>query len=441
MWPFSKKSTALTVQNVPVDETKGVEISSDLWQAMTGAIGALTKSGTVSSTDAAMMVPAFYRAVRVVADGIAQLPVEIYKETGKGKSEPAKDHPLYDLLRWQPSELQNAHEFFTTILMHAVASGNSVCYKVMVNGQLRELIPVRPEGVNIQLNPNTMVKEFTFNLEHGKSFSQIGKDQVFHFSGPQWRPYKGMDPVSLGREAIGLARAIEESQARLHSNGVRLSGVLSTDQKLDKTQVESLRTQLTEAYAGVANAMKTLIASGGLKFMPMSMTGVDAQTIETRHHQIEEICRVIGVNPVMVGANGDGPTFASADVFFESHVKYTLQTWIAGLKAAINTQLLTAEERAEGYHCRIDTSELIRGSLEARSNYYQKALGTNSNPGWLTPNEVRQDDGWDTLPDLDEVMSPLTMSPAGAPPGGPGAPGAKPPNKDPAATKPTESKP
>lgn len=427
MWPFSRKSTGLSVQQVPVaEEAKGIQITTDLWSAMTGAFGALTKSGTISSTEAAMQVPAYYRAVRVVADGIAQLPIEIYKETAKGQAEPAKDHPLYDMLRWQPSELQNAHEFFTTILMHAVASGNAVCYKVVVNGQLRELIPVRPEGVSIQLNPTTMQKEFTFALEHGRSFSQISKDEVFHLAGPSWKPYKGLDPTMLGAEAIGLARAIEESQARLHSNGVRLSGILSTDAKLDKTQVDSLREQLTQAYAGVANAMKTLIASGGLKFTPMSMTGVDAQTIETRHHQIEEICRVIGVNPVMVGANGDGPTFASADVFFESHVKYTLQTWIAGLKAAINTQLLTADERREGYHCRIDTSELIRGSLEARSNYYQKALGTNSNPGWLTPNEVRQDDGWNPMPDLDEVMSPMTMSPAGTPPGEPGAPGAKP---------------
>lgn len=397
------------------DEEKTVGVSPDLWAAFNGSFGAPTKSGVPSSTDAALQVPSFYRGVMVIADGISQLPVEIYKKSVNGV-EPATDHPLYDLLLHQPSELQDATQFFTTILMHAAASGNSVSYKVTVNGQVRELIPIRPESVGIDLDAPMMRKRFEVTLENGVQAS-LGSSDVFHLAGPSWRAYRGLDPAYVGREAIGLARATEESQARLHSNGVRPAGLLSSEARLDKAQVESLREQFNQAYSGVANAMKTIISGGGLKYTPLAMTGVDSQHLETRKHQIEEICRVLGVFPIMVGHAGDqSPTFASAEAFFDAHVRYTLQRWIVSLKSAIETQLLTREERADGYHVRIDTSELTRGSLEARTRYYQAALGTNSNPGWLTPNEVRTDDGWNPMPDLDNVMSPLTMAPAGQTP-------------------------
>jgi HK97 family phage portal protein len=395
------------------EETKSVDISPDLWAAINGGWGIPTKSGTDVSTVAALQVPAFFRGVMVIADGISQLPVEIYRQLPSGKgSEPAVDHPLYDMLLHQPSELQDAFQFFTTVLMHAAATGNSVSYKVVVADQVRELIPIRPESVSIDLTIPLQHKRFDVTFENG-GFASLAAADVFHLCGPSWRSFKGLDPAVIGREAIGLARATEESQARLHSNGVRPSGLLSTEQKIDRPQVELLREQLNQAYAGVANAMKTIITGGGLKYTPLAMTGVDSQHLETRKHQIEEIARVLGVFPIMLGHAGDqSPTFASAEAFFDAHVRYTLQRWIKALKSAINTQLLTAAERREGYHVRIDTSELTRGSLEARTRYYQAALGTNSNPGWLTPNEVREDDGWNPEASLDHVMSPLTMVPA-----------------------------
>jgi len=412
---------------VPVrveEETKAVDFSPELLAAINGGWGLPTKSGADVSTVTAMQVPAFFRGVMVIADGISQLPVQIYRDLPSGKgSEPAVDHPLYDMLLHGPSELQDAFQFFTTILMHAAATGNSVSYKVVVADQVRELIPIRPESVAIDITTPLMRKRFDVTFENG-GYATLGAADVFHLCGPSWRPFKGLDPAVIGREAIGLARATEESQARLHSNGVRPSGLLSTESKIDRAQVESLREQLNQAYAGVANAMRTIITGGGLKYTPLAMTGVDSQHLETRKHQIEEIARVLGVFPIMLGHAGDqSPTFASAEAFFDAHVRYTLQRWIKALKAAINTQLLTAAERREGYHVRIDTSELTRGSLEARTRYYQTALGTNSNPGWLTPNEVREDDGWNPQESLDSVMSPLTMAPAkDRAPGAPAAP-------------------
>lgn len=424
-WSWLRGSDNSLPAPTPPGEEKTVDFSADMWMALNGGWGVPTKSGTDVSTTTALQVPAFYRGVMVIADGIAQLPVELYRSLPSGKgAEPAIDHPLYDILRHQTSELQDAFQFYTTILMHAAATGNSVSYKVVVNGETRELIPIRPENTEIDILSPLMRKTFQVTFETGTS-ATLGAAEVLHLSGPGWRSYKGLDPSLIGREAIGLARATEESQARLHSNGVRPSGMFSpaaNGRTLTKEQVENLRAQISETYSGLQNAMKVIVSSGALDYKQFTMTGVDSQHLETRKHQIEEICRVLGVFPIMVGHAGDqSPTFASAEAFFDAHVRYTLQRWIVALRYALQTQLLTKDERREGYFVRVDTSELTRGSLEARTRYYTAALGTNSNPGWLTPNEIREDDGWNPVDEesMDEVWQPMTMSPNGEQPDGP----------------------
>jgi HK97 family phage portal protein len=411
------------------EEQKAVEFSPEMMAAISGGWGVPTKSGASVSWLSAIRNPAYYRGVMVIADGVAQLPVELYRRLPSGKgSEPAFDHPLYDLLLHQASEMQDSFQFFNTILMHAVATGDSVSFRVVVNGETRELIPIRPECTGIDLETGLMRPRYDVTFENG-GFATLGPEQVFHLSGPRWRPYKGLDPADIGREAIGLSQALEESQARLHSNGVRSSGMFSPkgDKTLTKDQQARLVEQIREQYQGLQNAFRPIVASGAMEFEPFMQTGVEAQTLESRKHQIEEQCRLLGVFPIMVGHAGDqSPTFASAAAFFDAHVRYSLMRWNKALRSAIETQLLTKDERREGYYIRIDTSELTRGSVEARTAYYKAALGSNSNPGWLRPNEVREDDGWNPSdePGMDEIWQPQTMTPGGrAPDGAPSAQG------------------
>jgi|GEM_PF-440656 len=391
-------------------ETKVVDFSPELWAAINGGWGLPTKSGQSVSTTSALQCMPFFRGVVAIAEGIAQLPVEIYRELPDGKgAEPAKDHPLYDVLLNQANNVQDSFQFFRTTLMHAVGAGNGVSYKNIVQDQVRELIPVRPECVSIDIEPMLYRQVFDITFEKG-NYARVGKDQVFHIAGPSWSHYKGLDPAVVGREALGLAQVIEESHARLHANSARPSGVLETEQKLDEPYVTRLREQWRQVMSGSAKTGETAIVGGGLKWKQVSQTAVDAEHLDTRKHQIEEIARLLGIFPIMLGHAGDqSPTFASAEAFFAAHVRYSLQPWIKAIRLAIQTQLLTKAERAEGYYCRIDTSELLRGSLKDRSEYYKAALGTSSSPGWLKPNEVREDDGWnaDDDPAMDEIIKPF----------------------------------
>lgn len=391
-----------------VDESKAVEFSQGFMAALNGGWGVPTKSGQQVSTNSSLQVMAFYRGMVAIAEGVAQLPIEIYRTTKGGRgAEPATDHPLYDLLMHEPSAMQDGYQFWRTIIMHAVGAGNGVAYKNIVNGQVRELIPVRPECVAIDLHPTLYTRRYDLTFEVGTGVT-VGQAEVFHLAGPSWAFHKGVDPTLIGREALGLAQATEEAHARLHSNGVRPSGVLEAEGKISQDVVDRLREQFRSKNAGASKSSETLVLSGGLKWKPTAQTGVDAEHLDTRKHQIEEIARLLGVFPIILGHAGDqSPTFASADAFLQAHVRFTLQPWFKAVRSAIETQLLTRDERNEGYRVRIDASELLRGSLEARTAYYKSALGTNSSPGWLSPNEVREDDGWNPM-DGDDFERPLT---------------------------------
>jgi HK97 family phage portal protein len=399
-------------------EAKSLDISPELWSAINGGWGLPTKSGEKVSTTTALQQTAYYRGVVAIAEGIAQLPVEMRKELPGGRgSEPAKDHPLYDLLMHQSNNVQDAFQFFRTTLMHAVGAGNGVSYKNILNGQVRELIPVRPECVSIDIDPVLYNRFYDLTFEKGP-YVRVGQDQVFHIAGPSWSHYKALDPAVVGREALGLSQVIEASHARLHANSARPSGVLQSDaSKLDPDLITRLREQWRQIYQGADKTGEVAILAGGLKWQQLSMTGVDAEHLDTRKHQIEEIARLLGIFPIMLGHAGDqSPTFASASAFLEAHVRYTLQPWIKAIRMAIQTQLLTADERKEGYFVFIDTAELLRGSLKERAEYYKAALGTSSSPGWLNPNEVREDDGWnpDDDPKSDEIIRPFERAPQNA---------------------------
>jgi len=395
-------------------EAKAVDFSPDMWAAINGGWGMPTKSGNQISVNTALMTTAFYRGVLVLAEGVAQLPIQIYKSSKGGRgSEPALDHPLYDVLYRRSSGLQDAFQFWRTMLMHSCATGDGVAFKNVVNGQVRELIPVRPECVSIDINSRLYTRTYDLTFERG-GFATVSQSDVFHLQGPSWAPHKGLDPAVVGREALGLAQATEETHARLHANGTRPSGVLTSPVKLTKDQVEALRSVWEATFSGASNTGKMPILSGGLDFKQVGMKGVDAEHLDTRKHQIEEIARLLGVFPIMLGHAGDQtPTFASADAFLEAHVRYSLQPLFKSVKLAVETQLLTDDEVKDGYHCRVDSSELLRGSLKDRTDYYKTALGTISSPGWLSPNEVREDDGWNPSDESqnDKIFQPSSPSP------------------------------
>ena len=375
------------------------------WDRLDGMIGNTVKSGASVTTTSALEVTAVLGCVRVLAEGIAQLPLKVYRETEAGGKAPAREHPAFKILHRRPNDWMTSFEFREMMMIHTVLTGAGLAFKNMVNGKLYELIPLVPGQVRV-----TQAADFTLSYEvrdgQGKVVGTYGQDQILHLRGPSWDGWSGLNAVRLAREAIGLSMAGEEASARLHSNGTRPGGLISFEGKLD----DEARTRLKESWAehqqGVKNAFKTVVLDNGAKFTPFAMTAEDAQTIETRRFQIEEICRAFRVFPQMVMQADKASTYASAEQFFLAHVIHSLGPWIERWEQRLDADLLGNED---GLFTRFAVEGLLRGAAKDRSEFYAKGISA----GWLTRNEARKLEDLDPIDGLSDPLTPMNMAPGG----------------------------
>jgi HK97 family phage portal protein len=199
----------------------------------------------------------------------------------------------------------------------------------------------------------------------------------------------GLEAVALAREAIGLAMAIESQQAETHANGARISGMYSVEDKLGLEKFEQLSAWLKRFRQGGDKAGEDIILDGKAKFQPFQQTGVEAQTLESRKHQVEEICREFRVMPIMVGQSDKATTYASAEQMFLAHVVHCLLPWYERWGMSSDVNLLTEQDRRNGFYTKLDPRALMRGAAKDRADYYTKALGAGGGKPWMTQDEVR----------------------------------------------------
>lgn len=388
LWPFGKK--AVTVLDLPAEILQ---------------LGA-SKSGKSVTVNNALKVMTVFACVRVIAEGVAQVPFCLYQATGKRREE-ARNHPLFDLLHRKPNDITTSFGFRETLTMHAALTGNGFAFISRTTaGKVLELINIEPGAVTIN-RADRMGEQPTYTIrgKNGETIT-LPASEMLHIQGPSWDGIAGMEIVKLAREAIGLAMATEEAHARLHANGAKPGGLLSVDGTLKDDQFKSLRKWIEDNYQGSDNAWKTMILDRSAKFLPMAMTGVDAQHLETRRLQIEEVCRAFRVMPIMVCSQDKSSTYAGAEQNFLAHVVHTLQPWYERIEQAIDCQLLTNQERAAGYYTKLVETGLLRGALKDTAEYLYKLVGL----GIMTRNEARQFLDMNPISGLDEPLTPINLS-------------------------------
>ena len=374
LWPFSRKS----------NEDGSVRHSLDLFRLLAGWMG--TKSGASVSHKSALEVPAVLSCVRVISEGVAQVPFKVYRQVGD-KIMPAADHPLYRVLHRKPNGWMTSFELRETMTIHCVMTGDAYAFINRVRGEVRELIPFPPGAVSCKQKDDYSL-EYQITAPSGKTMT-VPQEAVWHWRGPSWDAVSGLDVVKMAREAIGLAMSAEESQARMQKNGAAISGTYSVEGTLNAEQYKAMRAWLEKEFDGAANMGKTKLLDRNAKFHPQSMTGIDAQLLETRKHQIEEICRAFRVMPIMAGYSDKAATYASAEQMFLAHVVHTLSPWYERIEQSAECHLLTDAEVEAGYFVKFNAAGLMRGSHKDRSEYFAKALGSGGSPAWMTADEVR----------------------------------------------------
>lgn len=349
--------------------------------------GPASKSGARVNWQTALQIVTAFACARVIADGLAQVPFKLFRDLPAGGKAAAADHPLYGLIASKPNDWQTSFEWREQIALHLVFCGDAFVWKNRVGNRVVELLTYEPNCVTVKRDGWEIGYEVT--TDKGKKIP-IPAEEMWHLRGPSWNGWQGLEGVKLAREALGLALAAEEHSARMFGNGARVGGILTTESTPKPEDRKEMRDSWQATYGGLANAFKTALLWGGIKYQPMGMQADQAQLIEQRRFQIEEVCRFARVLPIMIGHYDKSATFASAEQMFLAHVVHTMGPWYSRIEQTANANLLTEKERAQGYYFKFLPQALMRGAHKDRAEYFAKALGAGGSPAWMTQDEVRE---------------------------------------------------
>ena len=336
---------------------------------------------------AAVGLSATWACVQLIAGTIASLPLMVYRTDAQGVRRVAKDHPLYFVLHDSPNYDQTAVDFWEVIAASVELYGNA--YAVMErrgDGVLNSLHPVRPDIVKARRRDDGGIEyEWTDN---GRRVVKQGED-VLHIRGPFGDALSGSSTLSICRNVFDDAMAAESAAGSMFRNGINPSGILSTPDsvRLTKPQREELETHLREKYMGSIRNGVPMLLDNGLTWHQLTINPHDAQMLESRKFSGEEICRIFGVPPAMVGFGDKSSNWGTGkEVDVLGFQKFTLRKRLKRIEQALLKQLVSlAERRAQGVTIEFNFEGLLRGDTASRYDAYEKAIRM----GIATRNECR----------------------------------------------------
>lgn len=354
----------------------------------------------------AMQITTVFNCVRVLSEGVGMLPLNIFKTTGNNKVK-AESHRLHRLMVDGPNDYMTAQEFKELVVAHLAYRGNHYSWKNIVNGELRELLPLSPDSVKPKFSEGWSVA-YDVTFPDGTT-RELKEGEIFHVRLFTLDGLNGLSPIQQNKNSLGLARATEKHGSKLFVNAARPHGGFSTDSKLTDDQFKRLKNQFDNVSGD--NQLKPLILEGGLKWLTVTMSNEDAQFLETRKYQRSEICGIFRVPPHMVG-DLENATFSNIEHQGLSFVQHSLMPYLTRIESRISKSLIKPSER-RNLQPKFNANALLRGDMAARAEFYTKMVQN----GALSPNEIRELEDRNPREGGDIFLTPLNMAINGKPQG------------------------
>ena len=353
-------------------------------------------SGKRVNERSAMQMTAVYSCVRILSEAIASLPLHLYRYNEDGGKEKAIDHPLYFLLHDEPNPEMTSFVFRETLMTHLLLWGNAYA-QIIRNGkgEIVALYPLMPDRMTVDRDENgQLYYEYQTSSDDAPTMKGstviLRPPDVLHIPGLGFDGLVGYSPIAMAKNAIGMAIACEEFGAKFFANGANPSGVLEHPGTLkDPAKV---RDSWNAAFGGSSNAHKVAVLEEGLKYTPISISPNEAQFLETRKFQIDEIARIFRVPPHMVG-DLEKSSFSNIEQQSLEFVKYTLDPWVSRWEQAMVRSLLSQTEKPI-YFLKFNVDGLLRGDYQSRMNGYATARQN----GWMSANDIRELENLDRIP-------------------------------------------
>ena len=352
-------------------------------------------SGKAVNERSAMQITAVYSCVRILSEAIASLPLHLYQYTDTGTAK-ATDHLLYFLLHDEPNPEMTSFVFRETLMTHLLLWGNAYA-QIIRNGkgEVLALYPLMPDRMNVDRDESgNIVYEYMVSQEdapiNSGSTVKLSPHEVLHIPGLGFDGAVGYSPIAMAKNAIGLAIATEEYGSKFFANGATPSGILEFPGTVKEP--ERVRESWNKGFGG-ENKHKVAILEEGMKYTPISISPNEAQFLETRKFQIDEIARIFRVPPHMIG-DLEKSSFSNIEQQSLEFVKYTLDPWVVRWEQSIKRTLLLPEEKGT-YFAKFNVDGLLRGDYQSRMNGYATARQN----GWMSANDIRSLEQQDLIPD------------------------------------------
>lgn len=343
-------------------------------------------SGKTVNEYTAMQMTAVYSCIRILSETVASLPLHVYMYDDSGGKQKHIKHPLYRLLHDEPNPEMSSFTFRETLMSHLLLWGNAYSQVIRnARGDVVALYPLIPNKMTVDRDCNGHLV-YLYQHNSGDTYEQkqikLSPHDVLHIPGLGFDGIVGYSPITLAKNAIGLAIATEEYGSKFFANGAAPSGVLEYPGTIKDPQ--RIKDSWNSAYQGSANAHRVAILEEGLKYTPIGIAPDQAQFLETRKFQINEIARIFRVPPHMIG-DLDKSSFNNIEQQSLEFVKYSIDPWVVRWEQAMFRVLLSDREK-DTMFIKFNVDGLLRGAYKERMDGY--SIGIQN--GFMSPNDVRE---------------------------------------------------
>jgi HK97 family phage portal protein len=355
--------------------------------------------------DTAMKYTAVFACIRVLSETFASVPAMEYRRKTTGDREPTRDTAVFDILHNAPNSEMSPFNFKEQCMNALNLGGNSV--SVMLRNKYGELVGLYPYQWNqVRITRNLETHKLEYKIGNLGTFS---REEIFHVPGMSLDGIIGLSPPDYASSAIKLGLSYESFGNNFYKNGANSSGAFSVPGELSDPAYQRLKKEIKDNWTGLRQTGTPMILEGGMDFKPYTINPADAQLIENKRFQVEDICRIYRV-PLHLVQNLVGATNNNIEHQSLEFVMYTMLPWFKRYEENVNMQLITPAERKAGYFIEFNIAGLLRGDAKSRADAY--AAGRQW--GWLSVNDIRRLENMPTIGTAGDIyLQALNMGEAG----------------------------
>jgi HK97 family phage portal protein len=360
-----------------------------------------------NTNENAMKYSAVFACVRVLSETLASMPAKTYKKDKNGDKKDANDIAISDIFNYAANDEMTPFNFKESCMSSLCLGGNAFALKMKNSiGETVGLYPVDWE--NVRIERDKLTNQLVYIIKDGSKENKYTRQDIFHIPGLSLNGVTGLTPIGYAARAIELGLMYEGFGISFYRNGANPSGILEHPGVLGEEALNNLKKDFAERYTGLRNTGKPIILEEGMQYKPITVTQADAQFLESRKFQAEDVARIFRV-PLHLIQNLDRATNNNIEHQSLEFVMYTMLPWFKRWEENINMQLLTPEQRRAGYFVEFKLDALLRGDAKSRAEAYSQGR----NWGWLSVNDIRRLENMNSIENGDVYLQPLNMVEAG----------------------------